>query len=315
MNGVNLNRSLVVALLVGSATGCAEFSNTRSDPQMLQYPKPTIPPPTMPARYAPSPAGAAPAAAAARVGNNAPVVTAGGVAPAPAGGTNDSVFAAGGVPVGLPSTVQPLPILPDQAPKPSGELALPIPKPADPPTQADPPPLETLPPPQPTPAPPPNPGKQTPAALFPGVPVEPSNKRPTTVTAAKQNTTQAPAPTEVPAKQTPAPADVPTDRVVDLTQRLATALAQNKELLAKIRELEAIGATREQALTAALREVETASAEVAKTRATILALRTEVTALQKTIQQMEKEDVEIMRTVITALEKVLPPQAATPGSP
>jgi hypothetical protein len=192
---------------------------------------------------------------------------------------------------------QALAVSPAQAPKPSGELALPIPKPSEATQPADSaPPLDILPPPLPDgqSGTPPSPGKQIPTVRFPGVPVEPNTPRTQTTTVAKQNT---------------APAEVPADRVVDLTQRLATALAQNKELLAKIRELEAAGVKREQALAEALREVETASAEVAKTRATILALRTEVTALQKTVQQMEKDDVEILRMVIKALEKQLPPPA------
>lgn len=103
------------------------------------------------------------------------------------------------------------------------------------------------------------------------------------------------------------PGELPTDRVIELTRQIELVLAQNRELAARITELERTGAGREQALTEALREVEAAETEVAKARGIITGQKSEIALLRDRIRQMEQEDIELLRLVIAALEKALPP--------
>lgn len=103
------------------------------------------------------------------------------------------------------------------------------------------------------------------------------------------------------------PGEMPTDRVIELTRQIELVLAQNRELAARITELERTGAGREQALTEALREVEAAETEVAKARGIITGQKSEIALLRDRIRQMEQEDIELLRLVISALEKALPP--------
>ena len=103
-----------------------------------------------------------------------------------------------------------------------------------------------------------------------------------------------------------------TDRVVDLTRYLESIIAQNGELLGRIQELERVGIKREQALVEALREVEAAASEIERTRGTLASQKAEITTLQEKIRQLEKEDIETLRAVILALEKLLPPPRREP---
>ena len=102
------------------------------------------------------------------------------------------------------------------------------------------------------------------------------------------------------------PNEVPTDRVVELTRQLELVFAQNRELVTRIRELENQGIKREQALIEAMREVEAAQAEVDKTRGIISTQRSDISALQEKIRQLEREDIEMLKLMIGALEKLLP---------
>ena len=101
------------------------------------------------------------------------------------------------------------------------------------------------------------------------------------------------------------PNEMPADRVLELTRQLEAVAAQNRGLVGRIRELEALGVAREQALVEALREVEAAEIEVAKTRGTLAAQKSEITALQEKIRQLEREDIDTLKLVIAALEKLL----------
>ncbi len=102
------------------------------------------------------------------------------------------------------------------------------------------------------------------------------------------------------------PNEVPTDRVLELARHLEVLLAQNRDLVARITELERLGAGREQALVEAIREVEAAENEVAKTRGIILTQKSEIVSLQDKIRQMEREDIDLLKLVIAAFEKLLP---------
>jgi chromosome segregation ATPase len=101
------------------------------------------------------------------------------------------------------------------------------------------------------------------------------------------------------------PADNPLERVVELTRELESLSLYNRSLQERIQQLEAQHQVREQALAEAMRQVETATQEVTRSRNQIGQLQNEVAMLQAQIRQMEKEDVELLRAVISALEKLL----------
>jgi multidrug efflux pump subunit AcrA (membrane-fusion protein) len=102
-----------------------------------------------------------------------------------------------------------------------------------------------------------------------------------------------------------APYEVPTDRVLELGKQLELALAQNRELVARIKDLEALGYGREQALAEATRVVEGASAEAAAARAALQAAQAQVAALQEKLRGIEREDINLFKAIIEALGKLL----------
>jgi hypothetical protein len=101
------------------------------------------------------------------------------------------------------------------------------------------------------------------------------------------------------------PTDNPLERMVELTRELESLSLYNRSLQERIQQLEAQQQVREQALTEAVRQVEAATQEVTRSRNQIEQLQNEVTMLQAQIRQMEKEDVELLRAVISTLEKLL----------
>jgi hypothetical protein len=111
-------------------------------------------------------------------------------------------------------------------------------------------------------------------------------------------------PTAVGARLELAPWEVPTDRVIELTRQLDALNVLNRSLIARIQDMEAGGATREQALAEAGREVETSEIELAKARGSLQLTREEVALLRVKLQQMEAEDVETLKMVIAALDKL-----------
>jgi chromosome segregation ATPase len=102
-----------------------------------------------------------------------------------------------------------------------------------------------------------------------------------------------------------APWETPTDRLAELTAKLETVLAQNTALLARAKELETLGASREQALLEAMREIESVNAAAAQEKAALLA---QVTALQKRLQQLEDDEIRFLEAVLEGLRKLLPPE-------
>jgi hypothetical protein len=99
-----------------------------------------------------------------------------------------------------------------------------------------------------------------------------------------------------------APYEVPTDRVVELTLHLERLLAQNRDLHARIKELETAAIGREQVIDEAKREVDLLAPEAARARV----LQAQVAALQGKIRQMEEEDIAVLKAVIEALNKLFP---------
>lgn len=101
------------------------------------------------------------------------------------------------------------------------------------------------------------------------------------------------------------PNELPIDRAVELSKRIDELAAENQKLLTRIRTLEANGLSREQALNETLREVETAAAEVVKARTDLQAMRGELNAVRERLKQVEKDELETLRKVIGALERLL----------
>jgi len=101
------------------------------------------------------------------------------------------------------------------------------------------------------------------------------------------------------------PSENPLERVVELTRELEALSLYNRSLQERIQQLETQQQVREQALAEAVRQVETATQEVTRSRSQIEQLQNEVAMLQAQIRQMEKEDVELLRAVISTLEKLL----------
>lgn len=101
------------------------------------------------------------------------------------------------------------------------------------------------------------------------------------------------------------PGENPLERVVELTREMEALSLYNRSLQERIQQLESQHQVREQALAEAVRQVETATQEVTRSRSQIEQLQNEVATLQAQIRQMEKEDIELLRAVIGALEKLL----------
>jgi hypothetical protein len=196
----------------------------------------------------------------------------GGAAPAPISG---GVVVSGGAPGGSNNARLTQPA--DGAPP--GVLPQPRPLPAPPGWQPG----------QPVP---PSAGQQLPLALPPGpaAGADPHARAYPTVTGSRAQL---------------APWETPADRMVELSKHLELALNQNRDLQARIKELETQGVSREQALAEAVREIDAITAEAAKTRAT---LQAQILVLQGKIKQLEEEDIIFLRAVIDALGKLLPPE-------
>jgi len=100
------------------------------------------------------------------------------------------------------------------------------------------------------------------------------------------------------------PNEQPLDRLVELTKYLDAALAQNRELLARVRELETLGKTREQALSEAARELDSLSG-LAKERVALLA---QLEELRARVKRIEDEDVKLFEDLLKLLNDKFPPE-------
>jgi chromosome segregation ATPase len=98
------------------------------------------------------------------------------------------------------------------------------------------------------------------------------------------------------------PGETAADRLLELTRNLENVLAQNREALARIKELETLGTSREQALAEAARERDALTAEATRTRA---ALQAQVLALQSQLKNLEDDDLAFLREAIKELNKLL----------
>ncbi len=74
--------------------------------------------------------------------------------------------------------------------------------------------------------------------------------------------------------------------------------AEIAALTVRIRELEAAAISREHSIAESHRQAEAVGAEAAR-------LRADLAAAEARLQQLEKEDVEVLRSMVAALEKLL----------
>ncbi len=232
------------------------------------------------------------------------------------GKSNDSVNKSGDV-LGKSSPRAPdNPAPPDPAVIPAGGTVQPNGLPTIPPVPPTPvpsprataPPAPTL----PTAAPPGGgPAAPAPAGASgsPQAPVAPAVPGPWLGGAVGFGTNQRVAPGAVGSLLRLGPNESPLDRVVELARQVEATRGENAALLGRIRELEGLGLGREQALSEALREVDNATAEVGRARTDLVNLRRELQALKDRLEEIEKEDVETLKLVIAALDRLL----TTPG--
>jgi hypothetical protein len=101
------------------------------------------------------------------------------------------------------------------------------------------------------------------------------------------------------------PYETPIDRAVELARKIDQVNRENLALLARIRQLEAVAEARETALSETLRDVQNASDEVTRTRNELQTLRKDLAALKTRVMQVEKDEAETLKAVITAIEKLL----------
>ncbi len=100
------------------------------------------------------------------------------------------------------------------------------------------------------------------------------------------------------------PNEQPLGRLIEQSRLLDAAVAQNRELLARVRELETLGKTRDQALTEAAREID-ALAPAAKDRPALLK---QIEDLRGRVKQLEDEDVALFEDILRFLNRQFPPE-------
>jgi hypothetical protein len=101
------------------------------------------------------------------------------------------------------------------------------------------------------------------------------------------------------------PNDYPIDRVLEITRRLEECAAVNQMLMSRLTSVEKEGKERESAMNEVLRDMETAAAEVVRARADLTAVKRELDALKERLKRVEREEVETLKTVIAAVEKLV----------
>ena len=95
------------------------------------------------------------------------------------------------------------------------------------------------------------------------------------------------------------------DRVLEFSRRLEQCMLENQTLIARINTLMAEANAREYALNEGIRDVKRASEEVEKTRLELAQARKEMDALRLRVNRMEKDEIETLKTVINAIEKLI----------
>jgi hypothetical protein len=96
-----------------------------------------------------------------------------------------------------------------------------------------------------------------------------------------------------------------TEKAVEFAHKLFVCEVENKLLVGRLKKVEADLEARERSLQETTGEVEQASAEIVRSRGELTTLRKEVAELKNRLKQSDQEDVETLRSVISALEKLL----------
>jgi cell division protein FtsB len=101
------------------------------------------------------------------------------------------------------------------------------------------------------------------------------------------------------------PTETGLDKAVELAKKIEQLQAENKALVARIALLEQAAAGREEAIAESVREVEAATVEVIRTRNELKEARAAVARLKQQMRQMEQDEIETLKAMIAALEKLL----------
>lgn len=101
------------------------------------------------------------------------------------------------------------------------------------------------------------------------------------------------------------PAENGNDRAVELVREIDKLQAENKTLQSRIATLRQDAVLREQAISESVKEVEDATVEVIRARNELKAYKKAVLALKEQMRQMEREEVETLKLLVTELEKLL----------
>lgn len=104
-----------------------------------------------------------------------------------------------------------------------------------------------------------------------------------------------------------APGEQPLDKLIEVVRQSEAVAGQNAILRARLKELEATAVTRDQAVAEAVRQTDAATAEAAQARADLQAAQAAAAALRSRLAQVEREDVALLRALVVALEKLVPP--------
>ncbi|HEX4610281.1 MAG TPA: hypothetical protein VH092_18975 [Urbifossiella sp.] len=163
--------------------------------------------------------------------------------------------------------------------------------------QTTPPPVSSLPPPGPTPPPAALPGGPVTIAPAPGAAIDPYGPHVRTDPSISGRILGL------------GPGEIPMDRVLELSKRVDAVVAQNTFLTTQIQGLEAYAKLREQALAESIRGEETATADAARARGELTVARADATAARTRLDQVEQEDIDTLRSLITVLERLVSPPA------
>ena len=108
------------------------------------------------------------------------------------------------------------------------------------------------------------------------------------------------------------PNDSGVERAVELAKMLDVAESENRNLISRMKMLELVLENRERMLRDDETELTKASQDLIEARGEMLRLRDELAKVKKKLRQVEREDLDNLRVIIQALEKLL--DSPPPGS-
>lgn len=108
------------------------------------------------------------------------------------------------------------------------------------------------------------------------------------------------------------PTETAFERAVELAKRLEIVEGEKWAMALRVQQLESAVEARDQLLSDSNREVEQASTDVTATREELRAIRKELATLSVRAKQMEKADVESLKSILSSLQKLLEPPEKSP---